>query len=153
MVVSFSDIEKQNIKNEIVERVSTGETLRAICREEGKPHWTTVYDWLNDDAEFNLRFARARELGFDAIAEECFDIADNANNDWMMKKGEGGQSLGWQLNGDHVQRDKMRIETRLKLLAKWSKKYSDASSAVASIAKPDGEIINFTLNIGNNGDL
>jgi hypothetical protein len=111
---------------EICTRIALGEPLRQICREEGMPHWTTFYDWLRSDNELFLRFAQARELGFDAIAEETLEIADDASNDWMEKNDKDGNFIGYVLNGEHVQRSKLRIETRLKLLAKWSpNKYGD----------------------------
>ena len=94
--------ESQELKDEICSRIANGETLRAICREEGKPSWVAVYNWLNADDDFALRFARAREDGHDAISEDCLHIADAGVND--------------------TQRDKLRIETRLKLLAKWNPK-------------------------------
>lgn len=116
----------QEIANEICERIAQGEPLRQICRDDHMPYWRTVYDWLKVHDEFYTRFAYARELGFDAIAEETLDIADEGTNDWMEKLGAEGQPIGWQLNGEHVQRSKLRVETRLKLLAKWSpKKYGD----------------------------
>jgi hypothetical protein len=115
--------------NEICERISKGETLRAICREDHMPSWVNVYQWMHADEDFALRIARARELGFDAIAEETIAIAEDGTNDWMEKFGKDGESIGYQLNGEHVQRSKLRIETRLKLLAKWSpKKYGDRAS-------------------------
>lgn len=106
----------------ICERVALGEPLRQICREEGMPAWTTIYSWLNSDKSLSERFAHARMLGEECIAQECLDIADNASNDWMEYHDKEGESLGWKLNGDHVQRSKLRIETRLKLLAKWNPK-------------------------------
>jgi hypothetical protein len=78
---------------------------------------------MSRDTDLSAHIARAREVGYDAIAEECLNIADDASNDWMERTGEKG--AGWMLNGEHVQRSKLRIETRLKLLAKWSNKYSD----------------------------
>lgn len=88
------------------------------------PGWRVVYDWIRDDEKFAAHIAHARELGFDAIAEDTIEIADNGTNDWMDKHGQ--DSPGYVLNGDHVQRSKLRIETRLKLLAKWSpKKYGE----------------------------
>ena len=104
------------------------------------PSWRAVYDWIADKADFASRIARARELGEDAIAQECVDIADNAANDWMERLDKDGAGVGWQLNGDHVQRSKLRIETRLKLLAKWNpKKYGDKVQQEHS--GPDGGAI------------
>lgn len=114
------------IAAEICERLANGEPLRAICRDERMPAWRTVYLWISQDEAFAARIASARELGFDAIAEDALDIADDGRNDWMEKFDKEGESLGYLLNGEHVQRSKLRIETRLKLLAKWSpKKYGE----------------------------
>lgn len=115
--------------DEICERISQGEPLRQICRDPHMPSWQAVYQWINDDEDFARRIARARDLGADAIAEETLDIADDARNDWMDKLDKDQVPIGYQLNGDHVQRSKLRIETRLKLLAKWNpKKYGERSA-------------------------
>jgi hypothetical protein len=111
----------------VCDRIEQGETLRAICREEGKPCFRSVYNWLDAkhkdySAEFATRFACAREKGEDAIAQECLEIADNATNDWMELHSEESANAGYKLNGEHVQRSKLRIDTRLKLLAKWNPK-------------------------------
>lgn len=112
--------------DEICARLADGEPLRQICRDQHMPSWRTVYRWMDARDEFATRIARARELGFDAIAESCLEIADDATNDWMEKTDREGNAIGWQVNGDHVQRSKLRIETRMKLLAKWSpKKYGE----------------------------
>ena len=115
----------KEIADSICEQLSVGVPLREICRQDGYPKWRTVYDWLAKDEEFATRFAHARDVGHEALAQECLDIADNAENDWMLRENKDG-SESWQLNGEHVQRSKLRIETRLKLLAKWNpKKYGD----------------------------
>lgn len=108
------------VMDEIIHRIGTGEPLRQICRDDHMPSFGAVYDWLETDKDFSSRFARARERGEEAIAQECLDIADNATNDWMVSHGQ--DSTGWKLNGEHVQRSKIRIDTRLKLLAKWNPK-------------------------------
>lgn len=114
------------IVKEIVQRLSDGEPMRQICRSEGMPDASTVWDWCQNRPEVSQAIAHARNLGEDAIAEDCFEIADDARNDWMESLGEEGKPIGYRLNGDHVQRSKLRIETRLKLLAKWNpKKYGD----------------------------
>ena len=116
----------EDIADEIVKRLSVGETLRSICRDEHMPGWQSIYNWISANEDFSGRIARARELGEDAIAQECMDIADNASNDWMSRLDKEKAGSGWLLNGDHVQRSKLRIDTRLKLLAKWNpKKYGD----------------------------
>lgn len=117
------------IAAEICERLGKGEPLEAICRDAHMPPSRTVHGWVNDKERpagvpetFSTDFAQARARGFDAIAAECLVIADDASNDWMEKHTREGESAGWQLNGEHVQRSKLRIDTRLKLLAKWDPK-------------------------------
>lgn len=129
-----------DIADKICARIACGETLRAICREDGFPSHTTVYTWLDEQPEFALRFGRARAQGEDVIAQECMEIADNASNDWMELHSEESENAGYKLNGEHVQRSKLRIETRLKLLAKWNpKKWGDKTQA--EISGPGGGAI------------
>ena len=126
----------KEIADSICEQLSIGVPLREICRQEGYPKWRTVYDWLAKDEEFAARFAHARDVGHEALAQECLDIADNAENDWMLRENKDG-SESWQLNGEHVQRSKLRIETRLKLLSKWNpKKYGDKVTLAGDEANP-----------------
>ena len=115
------------IAREMCEMLSEGIPLREICRSDEKfPAWRTVYDWMKKDADLSTAIACARDMGYDAMAEECLDIADNGNNDWMERLDEDGRQIGWQVNGEAIQRSKLRIETRLKLLAKFNpKKYGD----------------------------
>ena len=89
------------------------------------PGWQAIFQWNCEDEEIARRIAHARESGYDAIAEGTLEIADNATNDWM--EAHDPDNPGYRLNGEHVQRSKLRIETRLKLLAKWSpKKYGES---------------------------
>lgn len=120
----------------ICDGLCLGKPLTQICRdlaEQGiqiAPR--TVRDWEADAErpEISAAIARAREVGEHAIAEECLSIADDARNDWMEKLDKDGGAIGWQLNGDHVQRSKLRIETRLKLLAKFNPKRWGDKAAV-----------------------
>jgi hypothetical protein len=106
------------IAAEVLHWIGQGKTLRDFCRQEGKPSYRTIYRWLDDDPELASRFAHARDLGEDIIAQECLAIADDESRD---VSGELQMP-----NGVAVQRDKLRIDTRLKLLAKWNpKKYGD----------------------------
>lgn len=97
----------------ICARLATGEPLAVILRDLGLGT-RTVNSWREADPAIAAQFDEARDLGFDAIAHECLAIADDARNDWMV-----GKEGGFVLDHEHVQRSKIRIETRLKLLAKW----------------------------------
>lgn len=96
----------------ICERLADGESLRAICRDEDMPAAGTVCRWLAEDEEGKLReqYARARELQADALFDDVLDIADDARNDWMERRGE--EDAGWQANGEHIQRSRLRIDAR-----------------------------------------
>lgn len=127
----------QAMADEVVAWISEGKTLREFCRQDGKPVYSTVYEWIDKDASFATRIARAREQGEDIIAQECFSIADDASNDWMEEKHGEDKESSWNLNGEHIQRSKLRIDTRLKLLAKWNpRKYGDKVENY--ISAPDG---------------
>jgi hypothetical protein len=92
--------------DEIIQRISEGETLASICRDDDRmPQRQKVYDWMDKDDDLARRFARARIKGFDAIAEETVRIADGKDNP-----------------GEDASIRRVRVETRLKLLAKWDPK-------------------------------
>lgn len=113
------------LAEEICERLSKGEPLAQICRDDHMPAVRTVSDWKDANKSFSADFVRAREDGFDAIAADCLDIAEDGSNDYAMKKNADGSEYE-AFNSEHVQRSRLRIETRLKLLAKWSpKKYGE----------------------------
>ena len=88
----------------ICNALAEGKSLRRIAREMGRSESTLRY-WLSSDAEAFAHSARARELGCDALADECLDIADD----------------------DTIKADERRIkiDTRIRLIGKWSQRYSD----------------------------
>ncbi|WP_074633943.1 hypothetical protein [Nitrosospira multiformis] len=51
-----------------------------------------------------------------AVAEHALDIADDGSNDWM--ESHDPENRGWQFNGEHVQRSRLRVETRKWFLSK-----------------------------------
>lgn len=96
------------IEEAIIDGLCAGTPLAQLCREQGIG-LSTVYDWKDRDDELAGRIARAREIGFDVIASRTRETA----------RGNGDSTAD-------VQRDKLIIETDLKLLAKWDpKRYGD----------------------------
>lgn len=64
------------IRQTILARIKDGESLRAICAQDGMPDRNTVSRWLEADAEFAAKYARAREDQADAIFESMADVED-----------------------------------------------------------------------------
>ena len=71
------------------------------------PSAAAVFKWLadNDKPGFVEQYARAREAQADAMAEDILDIADNAINDWMERKGQ--HATGYEVNSEHIQRSRL----------------------------------------------
>ena len=113
---------RQEIMQEVCARLRKGEPLAQICRTEGFPCRSVVHDWLDADEALRIAYARAREAGFDAIAEDCLEIADETGKDTKFV-GDGETPV---CNSEWIARSRLRVETRLKLLAKWDpKRYGD----------------------------
>lgn len=102
----------------VLARLRQGETLRAICRDEGMPDHSTVLEWVRDDRDdFANRYARAREAGAYAMADELLEISDDGSNDWMERQRRDG-TKETVLDHEHVQRSRLRADTRKWLLSK-----------------------------------
>lgn len=116
------------VEEEILERMSKGEPLAAICRSDPKFPSTVQWNaWCRQDEALRIAHDKARDAGEEVLLAECLGIADDASNDWMLSNAK--DNPGWKLNGEHVQRSKLRIETRLKLLAKWNpRKWGDKTT-------------------------
>lgn len=118
------------IADEICTRLSNGEPLRAICRSQDMPAWRTVYDWIAADSALAARIAQAREIGFDAIAEEALDIANTPVEGRRTEVSDDGTKVTRE---DMLGHRKLQIDTRLKLLAKWCPaKYGDKQAVELS---------------------
>jgi len=84
---------------EILRRVSTGETLREVCRTPGMPPEATVRGWhLRDIEGFGAQYARARQAQIEGWSDEIVAISNERDcepNDrrvridtkrWLMSK-------------------------------------------------------------------
>jgi len=113
----------KELAHKICELLSEGVSLREICRMDGMPYWRTVYLWMAQDEDLAAHIARARQAGYDAIAEECLTIANTPLVGEIIT--DDGEKLTIRKE-DMLGHRKLQIETRLKLLAKWDpKRYGD----------------------------
>lgn len=126
----------QETADEICERIADGESLRAICSEDGMPDKATVFRWLAVNESFRDQYARARETQADTIFDEILDIADDGHNDWMKRK--FGDDERWVENGEVLRRSALRIDARKWMAGKLRpKKYGD--KVQQEISGPDGK--------------
>ena len=104
------------LAKEICEKLSEGIPLREICREEHMPAWRTIYDWMGRSEDLSAAIARARDVGYDKMAEECLEIADTPV---MGHKQVMSDKATYTTVEDMLGHRRLQIETRLKLLAKF----------------------------------
>lgn len=118
-----SDYTKE-LADSICALLSEGISLRSVCKDETLPDKSTVFRWLREHKEFQDQYARAKEESADAMAEDTIDIADDGTNDYMtITKGNKSYEV---VNGEAIQRSRLRVETRKWLMAKMKpKKYGD----------------------------
>lgn len=115
-----------DVMSAILDRIAAGESVRAIARDPAMPAMSSIFKELSNNPAFAEQYARACEIRADAMFEEMFEIADDGRNDWMEFNGEGDGNSGWRVNGEHVQRSKLRLDTRKWALARMNpKKYGD----------------------------
>jgi hypothetical protein len=108
----------REIADEICERISNGETLKGICRDEHMPPNQTVINWALDDRDgFSGRYAQAREVQVWGYFDDIVDIAEDGSNDWMERESENG-NIQIVLNSEHVQRSRLRVDTRKWIMSK-----------------------------------
>lgn len=118
------------VADSILVRLASGETLRGICRDDGLPAEATVRLWAVEDRKadgdaegFATRYARARDIGLDCMADELLEIADDGRNDWVERQGEGQSEM--VPDHDHIARSRLRVDTRKWMLSKLVKRFGD----------------------------
>ncbi|MFD0848193.1 terminase small subunit-like protein [Sphingosinicella xenopeptidilytica] len=120
MSVSINDIFDDQIA-EVLTRLANGESLRSIGNDARMPKHTTFLLWVSKDPVLAEHYARAREVGMDAIGEEILEIVDSSTPDTAA-------------------RDRLRYDARRWYLSKLApKKYGDKldmTSSDGSMSQP-----------------
>lgn len=125
------------IADAICAQVAEGKSMRTVCAMNNMPAMTTVFRWLRERPSFQHQYTRAKEWAADAMAEDALDIIDDGTNDWMEVRGKDGECVGWRVNGEAIQRSRLRFEGRKWLMGKLRpRKYGDALDLNHG-AKPD----------------
>lgn len=130
----------------VLHDIGSGYTVTAACKRAGI-HPTAWGQWVEADEALASAYAQARAVGADVMADECIAIADGELPSALDYRGHvdtiraaealerskagnanpTGSSYITRLlagAGLEIARDRMRIDTRLKLLAQWDDRYS-----------------------------
>lgn len=122
--MAYSEEQKNEIVNKVCDRILRGEPMRDILSDKDMPAASTFLIWVSEDDAKSKQYARAMEIRGELLFQETLDIADNGSNDWMVINDP--DNLGYKLNGEHVQRSRVRIDTRKWYLSKLNpKKFGD----------------------------
>jgi hypothetical protein len=105
----------------ICARLAEGESLRAICRDDGMPSAPTVILWVRTNKPFAEQYATARETGYQLLADQLLEIADDSSRDTYVD--DNGNT---RTDTEVVARSRLRLDTRKWMLSKMLPKvYGD----------------------------
>jgi len=101
----------------VLDRVSVGDTLMAALADDVRDILPEgLLRWIKKDEGRLARYEEAQELGCEVLASQCIEIAD------------GVDSI------EDVNRSRLRIETRQKLMKAWNKeRYGDIKQVETTV--------------------
>lgn len=112
------------LADEICARLAEGEPLRKICEDPHMPSAGGVIGWVTrDESGFAERYARAREIGYQVLADEILHIANTPMEGVTVTSKEWGDEVK---RGDMLEHRKLQVDSRKWLLSKMLPKvYGD----------------------------
>lgn len=109
----------------ICARLTDGESLRSICRDQDMPNVVTVFRWMRIRPEFGKQYAHAIQNRVETHVEEIIEIADDGTNDFVEKTREDGSTY-IVADHEHIQRSRLRVDTRKWIASKLKpRKYGE----------------------------
>lgn len=135
----------EEISNALLDHIATGKSLVSWCKNN-LIDYSTVTGWLRTNAEFSLRYARAREDQADYLADELMEISDAAERDAQIIDGKA------VIDGFSVQRAKLMIDTRKWAAAKLKPKVYGDSTQIKHADADGGKLDLKTILGGISGD-
>lgn len=137
--MAYSEKQRQDIFDTICDSIINGKSLRkALLDCENLPA-KTFFVWLRENEDFSKQYARATTERAELMFEDMFDIADDSENDYTETE------LGKVFNSEHLQRSKLRVDTRKWALSKlMPKKYGDKLDLTTDGEKIQQQTTNLT---------
>jgi hypothetical protein len=117
----------QEIEDEILTRLSHGEPLTKICLDEHIPAESTIYRWEDHVEGFSKKVTCARERSADHFSHQIIEIADEECTMTVdIVQADGGSVSKICTDPAGVQRNRLRVDTRVKLMQMLKRKtYGD----------------------------
>lgn len=141
-VMGRPSIYSEELAARLCSELASGKSLRAVCKADDMPAVTTVFLWLQSKSDFLKQYEKAKAESADFLVEEMLDIADDGRNDWMETFDNEGNSAGWKLNGEHVQRSRLRVDVRKWAASKLKpKKYGEKVDVEHGVTDTLGALI------------
>lgn len=97
---------------------SSSKGIRKLCNENKSfPNPDTIYRWIKDIKDFSDQYARAKRQQIEVIVDEVIEIADDTSQDTLIN--DAGKVI---INHEHINRSRLRIDTRKWLASKLAPK-------------------------------
>lgn len=135
------NFDREAVMAVVCEYLSAGKSLNWVCENvEGVPTPAAILEWVRQDPEnLGIQYARAREKGYQLLAEDIIDISEQTHT-WttVQELDEDGKPLLDEngdpifrkvlvpLSSDVIAHNRLRIDTRKWMLSKMLPKiYGD----------------------------
>lgn len=104
-----------------------GESLNSICATPKMPTSASVYRWLAAFPEFREKYAHAREIQADTLADQILDISNTPVIGIKKKTSKDGIEI---TEGDMIEHRRLQVDARKWMAGKLApKKYGDKLEA------------------------
>ena len=113
----------EEIALEICTRITEGQPLTRICKDDHMPAVSSVYLWLLKNKVFSDLYTRAREDQSDTLADQIMEIGDEVP--MMVITDEDGK-VTKRMDPAGINRNRLRVDARKWVAAKLKpRKYGD----------------------------
>lgn len=117
------------IFEEIIEIVATSaESIASICKRSDMPDKSTFFRWLYRMPTLRDKYMQAKELSALVDEDLMLSIADDGTNDYVEKERQNGTVV--LFDSEHVQRSRLRVDTRKWILERKQPKYYGSKTDV-----------------------
>ena len=132
------------ISKDILKMLMNGKPLTQICKMEGSPSLSKVYDWISEDKEFANKIMISRRIGSQTYLDRMIEELEQADNKNIMIVREKLHHFRWlasKLLGQ-IYGDEKRINVDQKIEISWSsdghaKTYENEIKNVSELGSTD----------------